>query len=72
MTTTDENMNYMKLAHLVKKERKNINLIAPFVHLPLLQKNLIAFFTIQTRENLQCLFLMYSLYTKALNNTPSI
>ena len=36
MTTTDENMNWMTLTHLLSNFFSPLNLTTPFVHLPLL------------------------------------
>ena len=67
MTTMDENMNWMKVTHVLSNF--SLNLRPPFVNLHLLQIYS-SLSTVYTREKLQ-LSLMYIMYRVASNNTPS-
>ena len=65
MTTIDENVNWMKLTHLLSNF--SLNLRAFFCTSNFTSKKLIAFLDVHNRENLY-LSLMYIVYTNASNN----
>ena len=71
VTTMDESMSWMKLAH--RQANFSLTLRPPFVHLPLLKRFLITFSNVHTKEEQDlslALSLTYIMYADASNNTP--
>ncbi len=67
MTIMHENVNYMKLAHLLSKQFSNLK--APFCKSTFTSRFLIAFLNAHTKD-IYYLSLMHTMYTMASNNTP--
>jgi hypothetical protein len=71
VTTMDESMYWMKLAH--RQTNFSLTLRPPFVHLPLLKRFLITFSNVHTKEAQDlslALSLTYIMYADVSNNTP--
>ena len=68
MTIINENVYYMKLAHLLSNFSQNLRV--PFYTSTFTSKFLIAFLSVHTKEK-EHHSLMFTMYANISNNTPS-